>query len=43
VAREVARAVRTWRVVGARLGLKPRELVRMESAFEHEDLAIASR
>jgi serine/threonine-protein kinase HipA len=38
IAREVGRVVRTWRTVGAEFGLKPKELERMESAFEHEDL-----
>ena len=42
-AREVGAAVRTWRAVSARQGLKKRELDRMESAFEHADLALATR
>lgn len=41
LAREVAKVVKTWRKAGAAAGLKPRELERMESAFEHEDLAAA--
>jgi serine/threonine-protein kinase HipA len=41
IAREVGAAVRTWRAVGRRFGLKTKELQRMESAFEHRDLALA--
>jgi serine/threonine-protein kinase HipA len=43
IAREVTAAVRTWRTVAARFGLKPRDLERMESAFEHEDLERAAK
>ena len=43
IAREVATVVRTWRSAGKRCGLKPKELDRMESAFEHADLARAAR
>lgn len=43
IVREVAAVVRTWRSAGKKYGLKPRELERMESAFEHEDLARAAR
>jgi serine/threonine-protein kinase HipA len=42
IAREVARVVRTWRTAGAQFGLKSKELERMESAFEHEDLERAA-
>jgi serine/threonine-protein kinase HipA len=41
IARDVARAVKRWRSVGAKCGLTRRELDRMESAFEHEDLEVA--
>lgn len=41
LARAAARAVRTWRSTASRLGLKKKDLDRMESAFEHEDLARA--
>jgi serine/threonine-protein kinase HipA len=41
IAGEVARATKTWRAVGAKHGLKKTELERMESAFEHADLALA--
>jgi len=43
VAREVAGVVGNWRAAGNRCGLKPRELERMESAFQHEDLARAAK
>jgi serine/threonine-protein kinase HipA len=42
IAREVGSVVRTWRAVGGRFGLKAKDLDRMESAFEHRDLALAS-
>ena len=35
---EVGRAVATWRDVAANAGARPREIHRMESAFEHADL-----
>lgn len=41
--REVATAVGRWRKVGAKHGLTKRELDRMESAFEHEDLKFGQR
>ena len=41
VAREVGRAVRGWRSIGVKFGLKPRDLERMESAFDHPDLELA--
>lgn len=41
IAREVARVVKTWRKAVDRAGLKPKELERMESAFEHDDLTAA--
>jgi serine/threonine-protein kinase HipA len=41
IAREVGKAVRRWRAVAAKFGLKPRDLDRMESAFEHRDLELA--
>jgi serine/threonine-protein kinase HipA len=40
VAAEVGQAVRRWRTTGAKFGLKPRDLERMESAFEHGDLEL---
>jgi serine/threonine-protein kinase HipA len=41
IATEVGRAVVTWRVEAAKLGLTPAEIDRMASAFEHEDLQAA--
>jgi serine/threonine-protein kinase HipA len=41
IAREVGAAVSAWRTVGAKHGLKKRDLDRMESAFEHDDLRAA--
>ena len=38
IAGEVGRAVADWRQLAVRLGVETRELNRMESAFEHEDL-----
>jgi serine/threonine-protein kinase HipA len=38
IAGEVGKAVFGWRGSAARLGLAAREITRMESAFEHEDL-----
>ncbi|MBI5543652.1 MAG: HipA domain-containing protein [Deltaproteobacteria bacterium] len=43
IAREVASSVKTWRAEARRSGLSPRELERMEAAFEHEDLARAAK
>jgi serine/threonine-protein kinase HipA len=43
IAREVGEAVSAWRTIGAKHGLKKRDLDRMESAFEHEDLRAALR
>jgi serine/threonine-protein kinase HipA len=43
VARVVASAVRTWRAVARKHGLKSREIERMESAFEHAELARAAK
>jgi serine/threonine-protein kinase HipA len=43
IARAVATVVRTWRSAGKKYGLKPKELDRMESAFEHADLVRAAR
>jgi len=40
-AREVGRAVSTWRKEAAKRGLSKRERDRMASAFEHEDLSAA--
>ncbi len=41
IAREVATVVRTWRAAGKKCGLKPKEIERMQSAFEHDDLSRA--
>jgi len=43
IAHEVAAAVRAWRSAGKKHGLKPKELDRMASAFEHRDLAQAAK
>ena len=43
IAHELAASVRTWSSAGKKHGLKPKELDRMASAFEHEDLAGAAR
>jgi serine/threonine-protein kinase HipA len=43
IASQVGKAVGTWRRVAAKLGLTPREIDRMASAFEHEDLKAAKR
>lgn len=40
-AAEVGRAVSGWRKAAAKLGLRPGEIDRMASAFDHEDLAEA--
>ena len=42
VAAEVGRAVGGWRAAAARLGITPREMERMSSAFEHDDLRAAT-
>jgi len=41
IAKEVGRAVSTWRDEAARHGLAKTEIDRMASAFEHEDLKLA--
>lgn len=41
IARTIGRAVSTWRDTAAATGLKPAEIDRMASAFEHEDLEAA--
>jgi serine/threonine-protein kinase HipA len=38
IAAEVGKAVSGWREVAAKLGLAAKDITRMESAFEHEDL-----
>ncbi len=43
IAREVAAVVRTWRAAGKKYGLKPKDVDRMASAFEHADLARAGK
>ena len=40
---EVARAVSDWRAAAARWNISPREMDRMASAFDHDDLAQALR
>lgn len=42
IAAEVGRAVRGWREAAARLGIRPDEIDRMASAFDHEDLRAAT-
>ena len=42
IAAEVGRAVSGWREAAARLGIKPDEIDRMASAFDHEDLRAAT-
>ena len=39
---EVGHVVRGWRSVAGKFGLKPRDLDRMESAFQHRDLEDAA-
>lgn len=41
IAGEVGKAVASWRKEGAKLGLSEREIDRMASAFEHDDLRAA--
>jgi serine/threonine-protein kinase HipA len=43
LAREVATAVKGWWKAAASVGLGAREVERMESAFEHDDLSAALR
>ena len=43
IIREVGAAVSKWHVVAAKTGLKPNEIERMSSAFEHEGLEAATR
>ena len=43
IAGEAGKAVSTWRRVAKELGLRPAEIGRMASAFEHDDLAAALR
>ena len=43
IAREVGLSVANWRAQAARIGITPREIDRMSSAFEHADLAEAIR
>jgi serine/threonine-protein kinase HipA len=43
IARQVGRAVRRWRKVAEQHGLSRRQIERMASAFEHDDLRMASR
>jgi serine/threonine-protein kinase HipA len=42
IAKQVGRAVSNWRDEAARHGLTKNEIDRMASAFEHEDLRLAS-
>jgi hypothetical protein len=41
IARRVGTAVARWREVAAKNGIKPNQIDRMESAFEHDDLRAA--
>ena len=41
VVAEVAAATSQWRAVAASLGVKPSEIDRMETAFEHDELQVA--
>ncbi|QQP88886.1 hypothetical protein IGS68_23195 [Skermanella sp. TT6] len=41
IVREVASATSRWRTVAASLGVKPSEIDRMETAFEHGELRLA--
>lgn len=41
--REIPRITKSWRVVAAKAGLKPKQLERMASAFEHVDLTTGLR
>ena len=41
IASEVGTMVMRWRQTAAKLGIKPRQIERMASAFEHQDLKIA--
>jgi serine/threonine-protein kinase HipA len=43
IAAEVGRAVSRWRAAAAKLGISARQIDRMSSAFEHEDLKLALR
>ncbi len=43
IAAEVGNSVACWRTEARRFGLPPREIERMETAFEHEDLVLALR
>jgi serine/threonine-protein kinase HipA len=43
IARAVARAVAGWRRIAAGLGIAEAEIDRLSSAFEHDDLRLASR
>jgi serine/threonine-protein kinase HipA len=42
VAKEVGRAVARWREVATAIGIRPTEIDRMASAFDHNDLKAAS-
>ena len=42
IANEVGRAVKRWRAVAARMGIKDAEIDRLASAFEHKDLESAA-
>ena len=43
IANELGRAVKRWRAVAAKMGIKDSEIDRMASAFEHKDLDSAAR
>jgi serine/threonine-protein kinase HipA len=42
IAGEVGRVVKLWREAAASKGISSKEINRMESAFEHEDLRLAA-
>jgi serine/threonine-protein kinase HipA len=42
IASEVGRAVKRWRALAAKIGIKDSEIERMASAFEHKDLESAT-
>jgi serine/threonine-protein kinase HipA len=43
IMREVAAAVSNWRKTASRVGLSAKEIDRMSSAFEHGELAKATK
>jgi serine/threonine-protein kinase HipA len=43
IAGEVGRVVRGWRSIATKFGLRAKDLERMETAFQHQDLELAGR